>query len=64
MSSEQMNESVPAEIRESTILEKFEGAPVPENLIERIHIEDGEIIRIDKFENGTQVSTQVVKEVE
>lgn len=62
--SEQMNESVPAEIRESTILEKFEGDPSPENLIERIHIEDGEIIRIDKFENGEPVSTQVVKEVE
>jgi hypothetical protein len=59
-----MNESVPAEIRESTILEKFEGDPSPENLIERIHIEDGEIIRIDKFENGEPVSTQVVKEVE
>lgn len=62
--SEQMNEAVPAEIKENTVLEKFEGAPEPENLVERIHIEDGEIIRVDKFENGEQVSTEVVKEVE
>lgn len=49
--------------QENTVLEKFEGKPVPENLFERIHIEDGEIIKVEKFENGELISTDEVKEV-
>ena len=51
------------EVKEVSVLEKFEGKPLPENLIERIHIEDGEIIRVEKFENGDLVESEIVKEV-
>lgn len=50
-------------ITENTVLEKFEGAPAPENLVERIHIEDGVIIRVEKFDGGELVSAEDVKEV-
>lgn len=58
-----MDEYEKFQIYESTVLEKFEGQPAPENLIERMHIEDGEIIKVEKFENGELVSTENVKEV-
>lgn len=58
-----MNEFENVEIKEVSVLEKFEGEALPENLIERIHIEDGEIIKVEKFENGEQVSSEDVKEV-
>ena len=51
------------EVKEVAVLEKFEGAPEPENLIERIHIEDGEIIKREIFEAGELVSTEIVEEV-
>ena len=51
------------EVSEVSVLEKFEGAASPENLFERIHIQDGEIIRVEKFENGDLVSSEDVKEV-
>ena len=60
-----MNEDrVGIEIKEVSVLEKFEGEPLPENLFERIHIECGEIIKVEKFEAGELVSTEQVKEVE
>lgn len=52
------------EVTEETILEKFEGEPLSENLFERLHIKDGEIVKIEKFENGELVSSEKVKEVE
>lgn len=58
-----LNEFENVEIKEVSVLEKFEGEPAPENLIERIHIEDGEIIKRETFENGELVSTEDVKEV-
>lgn len=58
-----LNEFENWEVKEVSVLEKFEGEPAPENLIERIHIEDGEIIKVEKFENGDLVETEVVKEV-
>lgn len=59
----EMNEEQPVDVHEMTVLEKFEGAPEPENLIERIHIENGEIIKHEKFENGELVSSEAVEEV-
>ena len=58
-----MEEANPVEVKEVSVLEKFEGEPVPENLFERIHIEDGEVIKVEKFENGDLVDTEIVKEV-
>ena len=58
-----MEEANPVEVKEVSVLEKFEGQPAPENLIERIHIEDGEIIKVEKFENGDLISSEEVKEV-
>lgn len=51
------------EVKEVSVLEKFEGEPLPENLIERVHIEDGKVIKVDKFKHGDLVSTENVKEV-
>lgn len=36
-------------IEEVTVLEKFEGDPIPENLFERIHIKNGEIVHVEKI---------------
>jgi len=58
-----MNEFENVVIKEVSVLEKFEGEPAPENLIERIHIEDGEIIKVEKFDNGDLVESETVKEV-
>lgn len=51
------------DVKEVSVLEKFEGEPKPENLFERIHIEDGEIIKVERYENGDLVDTEIVKEV-
>jgi len=58
-----MNEFENVEVKEVSVLEKFEGDALPENLIERIHIEDGEIIKVEKYENGDLVESETVKEV-
>lgn len=58
-----MQEFENVQISEVSVLEKFEGEALPENLIERIHIEDGEIIKVEKFENGDLVESETVKEV-
>lgn len=62
--SEQMSDPTPVEVHEYVVLEKFEGEDAtPENLIERIHIENGEIIKQEWFENGELTASQEVKEV-
>lgn len=50
-------------VEERITLSKFEGEPLPENEIERVHILNGEVVSIDKIENGEVVSTETVKEV-
>lgn len=52
------------EVTETIVLSKFDGEPLPENEVERVHIVDGVIIAVEKIENGEVVSTQHVKEVE
>lgn len=59
-----MEDATNTQISEVTVLEKFEGDAVLENLFERIHIQDGEIIKREQFENGELVATENVKEVE
>ena len=50
------------EVHEYAVLEKFEGEAKEENLIERLHIENGEVVKVDKFENGELVSSETVSE--
>lgn len=59
-----VNDSQPLNVKEVLVLSKFEGEPLPENEFERIHIEDGVIVTIEKIENGEVVDRQTVKEVE
>jgi hypothetical protein len=40
------------DVQEETVLEKFNGEPAPENLAERIYIVNGEIVKLEKFEDG------------
>jgi len=35
-------------VDEETVLEKFIGEPLPENLYERVYIKNGEIVRVEK----------------
>lgn len=59
-----MGDATPTEVHEYAVLEKFEGEETTaEALIERIHIENGEIIKVEKWDNGELVSSEDVKEV-
>lgn len=58
-----INEEQPVDVHELVVLEKFEGPAEPENLIERIHIENGEIIKRETYEGGELVASEDVKEV-
>jgi hypothetical protein len=54
------NEKPKFKIEERVILEKFEGDPEPENLVERIHLVNGKIVKEEKIENGEVVETREV----
>lgn len=41
------NENV--NIEEVIVLEKFEGEPIPENLVERVYLHNGEIIKVEQI---------------
>lgn len=45
-------------IQEVAVLQKFDGEPLPENEVERMHIVDGKVVKIEKIENGEVVSTE------
>lgn len=36
-------------VDEEIVLEKFEGDPVPENLVERVYLKNGKIIKTEKI---------------
>lgn len=59
-----IEESTPVVVREVGVLEKFEGDPAPENLVQKVYVENGEIIKVEDYESGQLVNTQQVKEVE
>ena len=43
------------------VLEKFDGdGTEPENLVERLHVEDDVVVKVEKFENGELVSSEDV----
>lgn len=44
-------------VEERIVLSKFEGKPSPENEIERVHILNGEVVAVEKIENGEVVSS-------
>jgi len=47
-------------VKEEVVLEKFEGEPVAENLVQRVYLENGRIIKEEKIENGKVVETKEV----
>ena len=59
-----MEDNEKFEVEEIIVLSKYEGDPLPENEFERVHIKNGEIVAVDKIENGEVVSSESVKEVE
>jgi hypothetical protein len=59
-----MNEQEQVVLEESVVLEKFEGDIIPENVVERVHILNGEIIMHEFLEDGEVVRTEPVKEVD
>lgn len=59
-----IGEEQEVKVDEVVVLEKFEGDPEPENLTERIHIKNGEVVAVEKVVDGEIVSTETVKEVE
>ena len=48
----------PVVVEERVILEKFDGEAKPENLIERVHLLDGEIVQHDFIEDGEVVESR------
>ena len=54
------NETQEVLVEERIVLSKFEGEPLPENEFERVHIVNGEVVAIEKIEDGEVVSTQEV----
>lgn len=47
------NENV--EIEETIILEKFEGEPLPENLIERVYLKNGKVEKVEKIKKPKEI---------
>lgn len=44
-----MKEETKFQIDEEIVLEKFEGDPTPENLVERVYLKNGKIVKIEKI---------------
>jgi hypothetical protein len=44
------------------VLDKFNGEPTPENLVERVHIEDGAVVKVEFFEDGEKVGENLIEE--
>lgn len=45
------------DVQEQVVLEKFEGKPHPDNLIERVYILNGEVVQHDFVEKGEVVAS-------
>lgn len=54
------NEAQEVLVEEKITLSKFEGEPLPENEIERVHIVNGEVVLVEKIEYGEVVSVEEV----
>lgn len=56
-----MNEEVAkVVIKEEIVLQKFDGQPSPENLVEKVYLEDGKIIKHEFFEGGELVDSKEI----
>jgi hypothetical protein len=53
-----MDDAAKSSIDEKIVLSKFEGEPLPENEFERVHIHNGEVVAVEKIENGEVVERQ------
>lgn len=42
-------------VEEKIVLSKYEGEPLPENEFERVHIHNGQVVAVEKIENGEVV---------
>lgn len=58
-----MDDATKTSVEEKIVLSKFEGDPLPENEFERVHIHNGEVVAVEKIENG-EVVERTEKEVE
>jgi hypothetical protein len=47
-------------VDENAVLEKFEGDPLPENLVERVYLHNGEIVKHEIYENGEFVAEREI----
>ena len=58
------NAEAPAvNISVSGVLQKFDGEGTePQNLVERIYIEQNEIVKVEFFENGEKTGEEIVEE--
>jgi len=57
--SELNEEQSPVKVGVSGVLEKFDGEAKPENLTERLFIEEDEVVKIEYYENGVLKETAV-----
>lgn len=55
-----VNDEPQVNIDEQVILSKFEGEPLPENLIERVHIDNGNIVKHEFYEAGQLIRVEEV----
>lgn len=56
-----LKENSEVNVTEHVVLSKFEGDPVPENEIERVHITNGTIVAVETIENGQVVDKKTVE---
>lgn len=54
------NEKPKFKIDERVVLQKFEGDPLPENEVERVHIHNGVVVKTEIIENGKVIETREV----
>lgn len=52
-----INEQSTVDYNITMVLEKFEGDAIPENLVEKIYIEDGSVVKTEHFSEGGLVGT-------
>lgn len=56
-----MSEEKPKfQVKEEVVLEKFDGEPELENLVERVHLLNGKVVKTEIIENGEVVETKEV----
>lgn len=57
-----IEEAAPVDVKVTGVLDKFDGEPLPENLVEKIYIEDNAIVKVEFYQNGELTGTEIVEE--